>query len=182
MVATKCAMISMVCACCERTFGVCTSCFRGTRRCSTECTRARRKRTVRAADRRYRCTARGLAMRRDQAKRRYMRRKKSAASVDFLGDPSRDSAGAGDDRDVDRADVPPVTSMPEPEVSYAASSSPSPSALSSTPAGTLRCIRCGHHSAWRISLSDHLATRERARADWLDERRPRRPQYGGRSP
>lgn len=169
------ALVTRICAVCTRSFGVCARCYRGAVTCGADCREKRRRAVRRAADRRYRLTLVGVLNRAQQSARHYRRRCKRARAAEIQGDPSPPIPPFVDD-------VPNVLPEVRADVVEAPDAACTPSPAPAVAPPPPRCVCCGRPSAYRITVTDHLANRERRRADWLVERRARRPSHAGRSP
>lgn len=169
-------MISRLCSHCGCLFGVCPSCFRGASYCSRACSRAGRKRVVRAADRRYRGTVVGRRKRAMQASRRRARFRKRKADVDSVGDlGSRSRPGGDDGTRGDHSGAPSPAAVPAEERLSHDQTVPLCSSLpilawvaACTPQtaspGVFVCRRCGATTRHVVSVADHFARRDRDRA------------------
>lgn len=167
-------MIAQRCRACGARFAVCSACFRGQVYCGAVCRQQSRKASLRRADMRWRGSEQGKVRRRTQARRRYKRRQKVAALAESLGDQPSGSSDGREDGGVSCADVPVATLSLCPESPHASAIEPARFAF------YCRLCRFGSHS--EVRLDDHLATRDRLRAQWLEERPPRGSPHRPRRP
>ena len=147
--------IARVCRSCGTAFLICTRCWRGQVYCSGECRSSARRRTMAACDKRYRAGDRGKERRRHQerARRQRRRHREIAGGDDCVGYPPSAATCASDTGacpDMSRA------LSPLPEVTHAESRH-FPKSTRSV------CARCKANCSHRVTLEDHLASRERAR-------------------